>query len=178
MRNLAPRPNAATGRRGSRSPARRRAASDPASPAGADHFRRQLGARSAPMRSSTSSRGAKASRSPRRPSIVRSTSSSSTASCTRSRAATPMRPASTSGTPTMACCSCARSADGATRSRTSGSTVYCRKRPPAPALRHTGKWSNSWACVGTACAGRRQRGCRIPQRASNSSVRWPALRLC
>ena len=40
--------------------------------------------------------------------------------------------------------------DGAMKSRTSNSTVCCGKRPPAPALPGTGKWSSSWACAGTA----------------------------
>ena len=105
---------------------------------------------SAPMRSSINCRGARVSKSRRRPSIAPSIFFSSTASSTRSRAATPMRPASISATPITARCSCAKSADGATRSRTSSSTVCCRKPPPAPASPRIGKWSNSSAYAGTA----------------------------
>ena len=123
---------------------------DPAAPAGADDSGRKLSALLGPMRSSISFRAAKASRSRRRPFIARSIFFSSTVFSTRSRAATPMRPASTSVTPIMARCSCARSADGATRSRTSSSTVCCRKPPPAPALRRIGRWSSLWACAGIA----------------------------
>ena len=125
-------------------------ASDPPPPAGAGHSGRKL----RPPRSLCDHRPALASRGQAGRAADRLSHarffSRARFSSTRSRAATPMRPASTSVTPIMARCSCARNADGATRSRTSSSTVCCRKRRRAPALLRIGRWSSLWACAGTA----------------------------